>query len=417
MILIVGLSHRTAPLELREALAFPPEQRKHDLASLREQAGVSEAMILSTCNRVELYASAKDCGPLDGLASHLATSRARSLAAIGSALYRLSGDEAVRHAFRVTASLDSMVVGESQILGQVKEAYQLAEEAGTLGGALTALRDRSLAAAKRVRTSTAIGRNAVSVSHVAVELARKIYGDMRGREVLLIGTGKMSEIAARQLVSGGAHATVVGGRRFERACELADALGGTAVPFEALGQELARADVVISGTAAPGIVVSRAQVEQARATRRHRPLFLIDIAVPRDIEPTVRDLANVFLYDLDDLKSVSEANLRERQREAEDAEVIVAESVRGYLDWQRSLDVVPVLVELRQRAEEIRRTEIERARKHLGPLTPQQEAAIQHLTSAIVQKLLHAPSVQLKELARDAHPAADASFIRRLLGL
>jgi glutamyl-tRNA reductase len=329
----------------------------------------------------------------------------------------LAGDDAVRHAFRVTASLDSMVVGESQILGQVKEAYQIAESAGTLGSALSALRNRSLAAAKRVRTATAIGRNAVSVSHVAVELARKIYGDMRGRQVLLIGAGKMSEIAARQLVAGGAHATVVGGRRFERACELANALGGTAVPFETLGQELARADVVISGTGAPDIVVSRAEVERACATRRHRPLFLIDIAVPRDVDPTVRQLADVFLYDLDDLKAVAEANLRERQREAGEAEAIVEQSVRDYLDWQRSLDVVPVLVELRQRAEQIRRAEIERARKQLGPLTAQQEEAVERLTSAIVQKLLHAPSVQLRELAGHGHPAADASFLRRLLGL
>jgi glutamyl-tRNA reductase len=268
-----------------------------------------------------------------------------------------------------------------------------------------------------VRTSTAIGRNAVSVSHVAVELARKIYGDMGGRQVLLIGTGKMSQIAARQLVAGGAHATVVGGRRFERACELADALGGTAVPFEALGQELVRADVVISGTGAPGIIVTRAEVEQACAARRHRPLFLIDIAVPRDIDPTVRELRAVFLYDLDDLKAVADANLRERQREAGEAEAMVEEAVRGYLDWQRSRDVVPVLVELRQRAEQIRRAELERARKRLGPLTPQQEEAIEHLTNAIVQKLLHAPSVQLRELAGDGHPAADLSFLRRLLGL
>jgi glutamyl-tRNA reductase len=398
-------------------LAFPSEQLKNSLAQLREQTGAAEAMILSTCNRVELYASSAEERVLDSLASYLATSHGRSPVGIDGALYRLVGDEAVRHAFRVAASLDSMVVGESQILGQVKEAYQVAEDAGTLGSALSALRKRTLAAAKRVRTTTAIGRNAVSVSHVAVELARKIYGDMHDRQVLLIGTGKMSEIAARQLVAGGARATVVGGRRFERACELADALGGTAVPFEALGQELAHADVVISGTGAPGIIVSRAEVEQARAARRHRPLFLIDIAVPRDIDPAARELAGVFLYDLDDLKAVAEANLRERQREAGEAEAIVEESVRGYLDWQRSLEVVPVLVELRQRAEKIRRAEIERARKRLGPLTTQQEEAIERLTSAIVQKLLHAPSVQLRELAGDGHPAADASFLRRLLGL
>ncbi len=417
MILIVGLSHRTAPLELREALAFPKDGLPDALARLREAAGASEAMILSTCNRVELYVNAGAPAALEEMATFLATSHARTPAEITGALYRLAGDDAVRHAFRVAASLDSMVLGESQILGQVKEAYQLAEQAGTLGPALTTLRNRSIAAAKRTRTDTGIGRNAVSVSHVAVELARKIFGDLTGRHVLLVGAGKMSEIAARSLVRGGARAVVVGGRTFERACELADALGGRAVPLESLGQELTQADVVLSGTGAAGIVITRAHVEQARAKRRHRPLFLIDIAVPRDVDPAVRELDGVFLYDMDDLRAVAEANLRERQKEADDAEAIVGAELHGFLDWLRARDAVPLLVELRQRAEEIRRGELEKARKRLGALTPEQEQAVDGLTAAIVNKLLHGPTVQLKELAASGHPCADAALIRRLLGL
>jgi glutamyl-tRNA reductase len=417
MILIVGVSHRTAPLELREALAFKSESLPQSLADLRQSCAATEAMILSTCNRVELYASAPDEGALGALAQFLAASHEQPLASIEGALYRLGGDAAIRHAFRVAASLDSMVIGESQVLGQVKEAYEQADAAGTLGPALTSLRNRSLAAAKRARSETGIGRNAVSVSHVAVELARKIFGDLAGRAVLLVGTGKMSEIAARSLVRGGALATVVGGRSFERACELATALGGRAVPFETLRDELGRADIVISGTSAPGPIISRQDVEQASAARRQRPLFLIDIAVPRDIDAAVRELEGVFLYDLDDMRSVADANLRERRKEAEDAEAIVAEETRAFLDWLRARDAVPILLELRQRGEEIRRAEIEKARKRLGELTPEQLQVIDGLTSAIVNKLLHAPTVHLKDMAANGHSWASLEFVRKLLGL
>ncbi len=416
MILIAGVSHRTAPLELREALAFRPETLGSSLAELREECGASEAMILSTCNRVELYVSAEET-VLPGLAGYLARSHGRAPEEIEGSVYRLSGDEAVRHAFRVAAALDSMVIGESQILGQVKEAYERADTEGSLGTALQALRSRSLAAAKRTRHETGIGRNAVSISHVAVELARKIFGDLQGHTVLLVGTGKMSEIAARNLVQGGAQATVVGGRRFERACELANALGGRAVPFETLPDELGRADIVISGTSAPCTIISREIVENACAARRHRPLFLIDIAGPRDIEPDVAQVPGVFLYDIDDLRSVAEANLRERRKEADAAEAIVEAEVRAFLDWLRGRDAVPMLKELRQRAEDIRRAEIEKARKRLGDLTPEQLAAIDGLTTAIVNKLLHPPTVQLKDLAANGHPGWDLSFVRKLLGL
>ena len=310
-----------------------------------------------------------------------------------------------------------MVLGESQILGQVKQAYEAAEKAGSLGSVLNALRNRSYAAAKRARTETAIGRNAVSVSHVAVELARKIFGDLKDRSVLLVGAGKMSEVAARQMVKGGARAAVLGGRTLEKAEQLAAALGGRSAPLEALRTEMEGVDVVISGTGAPGLVVHRDDVEAAQAARRHRPLFLIDIAVPRDIEPSAGKVKGVFLYDIDDLKSVSDANLRERQKEAASAEGIVDQEIRGFLDWRHSLDVVPLLVELRGRANEIRRGEIEKARRRLGPLTPEQEKAVDAMTSGIVNKLLHAPTVRLKEMARNGNHADHVGLIRKLFGL
>jgi glutamyl-tRNA reductase len=416
VIVVVGLSHQTAPLAVREALAFPRNRLGEALERAQEEAGLSEAMILSTCNRVEVYGRAPE-PVVQHVAEFFARFHDRRLDELGSLLYRLEGEPAVRHAFRVAASLDSMVLGESQILGQVKQAYQAAEEAGALGSVLNALRNRSIAAAKRARTETALGRNAVSVSHVAVELARKIFGDLRDRSVLLVGAGKMSELAARQMVRGGARATVLGGRTLEKAEQLAATLGGQAAPLEALRSSMAEVDVVISGTGAPGLVVRREDVEAAQAERRSRPLFLIDIAVPRDIEPEAGKVKGVFLYDLDDLRSVSEANLRERRKEAASAEAIVDQEIGAFLEWRRSLDVVPLLVELRSRADEIRRAEVDKARRRLGPLTPEQEKALDAATSGIVNKLLHSPTVELKKMASNRHHTEHVGLIRKLFGL
>jgi glutamyl-tRNA reductase len=413
VIVVVGLNHETAPVAVREALAFPKERLEAALAKVREEAEISEAMILSTCNRVEVYARA---GAGVSPAAAIASFHDRTTGDVEPHLYKLEGDAAVRHAFRVAASLDSMVLGEPQILGQVKEAYEAAEKAGSLGAVLNALRNRSIAAAKRARTETAIGRNAVSVSHVAVELARKIFGEMRDRAVLLVGAGKMSQVAARQMVQSGARASVLGGRTFEKAEQLAAALGGRAAPFEDLRKELARADIVISGTGAPGVVIRREDVEAAQSHRRGRPLFIIDIAVPRDVAEDVAKVGNVFLYDLDDLHTVAEANLRERKKEASAAEGILDEEIADFLEWRRSLEVVPLLVELRKRADEIRRAELEKARRRLGDLTPEQESAIEAATSAIVNKLLHAPTVQLKQMAGHGQPE-HVGFIRKLFGL
>jgi len=415
VIVVVGLNHETAPVGVREALAFPKERLPEALARVRQEAGLGEAVILSTCNRVEVYGRST-AESLDAVSGFLARFHGREPAEIAPHLYRLEGEAAVRHAFRVAASLDSMVMGEPQILGQVKEAYEAAEKAGSLGSVLNALRNRSVAAAKRARTETAIGRNAVSVSHVAVELARKIFGDLRDRAVLLVGAGKMSEVAARQMVRDGARASVLGGRTFERAEQLAAALGGRAAPFEALRGELARADIVISGTGAPGVVIQRADVEAAQAARRGRPLFLIDIAVPRDVAEDAGKVKGVFLYDLDDVKQVAEANLRERKKEAHAAEAILEQEIREFLEWRRSLDVVPLLVELRRRADEIRKAEVDKARKRLGPLSPEQERALEAATAAIVNKLLHGPTVHLKEAAGNGQ-SEHVGFIRKLFGL
>jgi glutamyl-tRNA reductase len=293
----------------------------------------------------------------------------------------------------------------------------MAEEAGTLGPTLGALRNRSLAAAKKARTETGIGRNAVSVSYVAVELARKIFGDLKDRNFVLVGTGKMSELAARHLARNGARATVVGVRTLDRAAELAAVLGGRAVPPSALDAELTGADIVISGTGAPGLVIRHEHVEQARRRARHgKPLFLIDIAVPRDIEPSVARLPGVFLYDMDALRGVAESNLRERRKEALTAEAILDREVTDFLDWEMSLDAVPLLVELRRRADEIRRSELQRARSRLG-LTRDQEEALEAATSAIVNKILHPPTVYLKEIAKNGLASEHLGLVRKLLGL
>lgn len=417
MLFVYGISHKTAPLADREALAFPRDTLGETLLRLRAEAGLQEAMILSTCNRVEIYARGDQEGAAEAVASFVCAFHQRSPHDLARLTYCLTDADAVRHAFRVASSLDSMVVGEPQILGQVKEGYRAAEEAGTLGSALNALRNRTLAAAKRARSETGLGSGAVSVSHVAVELARKIFGELRDKNVLLVGAGKMSELAARRLVQGGARATVVVGRTLERAAELAASLGGRAAPLDTLREELAVADIVISGTGAPGTVIKVPDVEAARSARRGRPLFLIDIAVPRDVEPQVAKLAGVFLYDLDDLHAVAEANLRERRKEAIAAEALVEREAREFLDWQKSRDAVPLLVELRRRGDEIRRQEIEKVRSRLGPLTKEQEDALESATAAIVNKLLHAPTVALKDAARNGHEPEQVSLIRRLLGL
>jgi glutamyl-tRNA reductase len=411
---LVGLNHRVAPVEVREALAFPKETLADELRRLRTEARLDEVAVLSTCNRVEVWGFGDaDAGERVGA---LLLARGGRPPADAALFYRLTGDDAARHLFRVPCGLDSLVVGEPQILGQVKEAYRAAEAAGTLGARLVALRNRVLAAAKRVRTDTGIGRHAVTVSHVAVELAIKIFGQIRGVRVMVVGAGKMSGLAARRLAREGADLTVVG-RTEARAAELAAPLGGRALAFENMAAELATADVVLTGTGAPTTILHVPEVEVAARARRGRPLFLIDIAVPRDVDPAVRAIPGVFLYDLDDLQGVAAANLRERQREAASAEKMVEQELSRCLEAARERGAVPSVAELRRRAEEIRRAEVEKARRHMGPLTPEQNDALEAVSTAIVNKLLHAPTVCLKDVARQGLSNEEAGLLRMALGL
>jgi glutamyl-tRNA reductase len=411
-VVVVGVSHHGAPVEVRERLSVPAAGLATVLHWLRDEVALPEAVVLSTCNRFEVYAAADEAA-VERLVGALCGRAGRDL---GGCLYRMSGEEAARHAFRVASGLDSLVLGEPQVLGQVKDAYQAAADAGTLGPMLGALRHRTFSVAKRARTETGIGRHAISISHVAVELARKIFGRLEGRQVVLVGSGKMCSLAARRLGQEGAAVSVVG-RTLERARELAATLGGRALPFAALREAMAGADIVISGTSSPGTVVAREDVERAVAGRGGRPLFLVDIALPRDVDPAVREVAGVFLYDLDDLRAVAEANLCARRREASHAEELVAREARDFEASQRVRGALPLLAELRRRADAIRRQEMEQALRRMGPLSPQQQEAMEAVSAAIVNKLLHAPTVHLRQMAREGDEVPQVMFVRALLGL
>jgi len=332
-------------------------------------------------------------------------------------VYTVTGDEAALHAFRVAASLDSMVLGEPQILGQVKDAFALARSAGTAGPVLHALMNQAFSAAKRVRSETEVGRLAVSISYAAVELARKIFEGLEGRAVLLVGAGEMSELAARHLVDHGALPLYVANRTWSRAQDLARGLGGIAVPFEHLEATLALVDIVITSTAAPEPIVTVRQARAALQVRRGRPLFFIDIAVPRNVEPAVNDLENAFCYDIDDLRSVVEANLKERQREALRAQALLEGEVVKFAGRLRQLEVVPTIVSLREKLEAMRRAELERALGRLPGAGEETRRVMEALSQAIVNKVLHAPMVKLKDSSRAGHARRWTEMISELFGL
>ncbi len=417
-LLLAGLSHKTAPVEVREQLALPEEALPAALGTLASQPGVAEAFILSTCNRVELAVRAEpDADAAAALAGFLAAHEKFAALQADQYLYRYPQRQAVRHLFRVAASLDSMIVGEPQILGQVKQAYAAAKAVGALGGTLEDVLNRSFHVAKRVRSETGIGQMAVSVSYVAVELARKIFGTLASHTVLIIGSGKMSELAARHLRRSGAAAVFVANRTFDRGVEMAARFEGRAVPFEQLFDYLAHVDIVISSTGAPGFVITRERVQSLMAARRHRPMFLIDIAVPRDIDPGVHKIDNVFLYDIDDLEQVADANRRERAREADRAEAIVEAEVDRMMARLKAHDITPTIVSLQAQLERLRRSEIERARGKLGTLTPEQEQAIEALTRGIVNKIAHTPITQLKSLATHPDGLHLIDIVRRVFNL
>jgi glutamyl-tRNA reductase len=397
---LVGLSHKTAPVEIREKLTFPANRQEDALSLLTSTSAVNEAVIVSTCNRTEIYcvtASESD-GPgaiIDFICDYHDLDRHELV----RYLYISEGEAVVRHLFRVVASLDSMVLGEAQILGQVKEAYEAAFANGACGRIFNKLFRQSFEVGKRVRTETEIGENAVSISYAAVELAKKVFESLEGRTILVLGAGKMSELTAKHLVSNGVGRVLVANRTYERAQELAEKFSGEAILYDDLFTRMAEADIVISSTAATHYVVTKDKVAAARKGRRGTPLFLIDIAMPRDIDPAVNDLADVYLYNIDDLNGVVSQNLEERMREAERAEVIIGEEMAAFEAWLESLDVVPTVAGMRAKAEEIRIAEMQRAIKRLGGLSEKELQTVEMLSCSIINKMLHDPTSRLKDVA------------------
>lgn len=413
---LVGISHKTAPVEARERLALTEERAAQLARELTRQDSLHEALALSTCNRVEFLAS----GERGALRAELFRCLREGLngAQPGEDLfYSYAGRDAVRHLFRVASSLDSMVVGEPQILGQVKEAYQRAKRAGTIGGPLDQLFAHAFRVAGRVRSETGIGKMAVSVSSVAVELARKIFGDLAGLSVLLIGVGEMAEAAAQHLRDAGASRLVVTNRTFAGAARLAERFGAKAEEFDRLLELLQRVDIVISSTGASGHILSRRTAQGVIAARRNRPIFLVDIAVPRDIDPDINGIDNMFVYDIDDLQQVADANRRERQSEAEVAERIVEAEVDRILRRLQAHRAAPVIVSLTQRLEEIRRAELERYQAKLRGLSAEERQAVEALTRGIVNKVAHHPIRAAKRCATDPRSSLTVEDIERIFGL
>ena len=398
-LVLIGVNHKTAPVEVRERIAISRDDLPETTRALAAVPGVAECMIVSTCNRVEILAAVEPDAA--GLAGFLQRHFGLDPALLAPHLYEHRDQEAVRHLFRVAASLDSMVVGEPQILGQVKEAFAVAHAAGTIGGQLEHLLQSTFAAAKKVRTETEIGSNSVSIASVAVELARKIFGSLQGRTVFLVGAGKMSELAARHLVQQGAGAILVTNRTLERARRMAESFAGQVIPFEQLYDAASQADIVISSTGAPHPIFRREHGQAFLHRRRNRPMFFIDIAVPRDVDPEMNKLEGIFVYDIDDLQQVAAAHMAERSREAGDAEALIAAEVDRFDQYQRTVNVAPAIVALQRQAEEIRQAELRRAQARLGSLSAEQIAAVEALTRGLVNKFLHPPMQALKQAARE----------------
>jgi glutamyl-tRNA reductase len=412
---LIGVNHKTAPVEVRERLAIAESRLPEAMQRLANHPGVQEGMILSTCNRVELLAQTRN-GSAD-LRGFLRDYFSLDPEALDPHLYEYRENEAIRHVFRVTASLDSMVVGEPQILGQVKEAYATARAVGAVHSHLDLLLTRAFAVAKRVRTETAVGSSAVSVASVAVELAKKIFGNLQGKNVYLVGAGKMSELAARHLLAHGAGSIFVANRTYDRAIRMAQKFDGQAIEFSRLYDTCDRGDIVITSTGAPHAIFRREHGELFMSRRKNRPMFFIDIAVPRDVDPGMNKVDGVFVYDIDDLQQAVATHVADRTKEAERAEAIIASEVERFQARLLTLDVVPTIVSLQDHLETIRQAEIDRVRGRLGQLSPEQEMAVEALTRGIVNKIMHTPISTLKTAARDAEATTVVELVRRLFNL
>jgi len=418
-LLLTGLSHHTAPLEVRERMVFSADSVPQALERLREMApAVKEAVLLSTCNRTEVLLRCDDpAATLAQVRSFLQEKSGIEKSRLDRSLYTFWDLEAVRHFFRVAASLDSMIIGEPQILKQVKDAHTCALREGQLETILDGLCQRAFQSAKRVRTDTAIGRNPVSISYTACELARQIFGSLAGRAVLVLGAGRMGELTLQHLVGAGADRIFVITRRYERAVELARRIQGEAVSFAHMKECLLQVDIVISSTSAPNVILKKEDVTALMRKRRNKPIFFIDIAVPRDIDPAVNQVDNVFLYDIDDLQRVVDDNLQERKREARLAEEIVEKEVQAFQTWFRNLAAGPTIAAMRKSMHDVRLDEFERFRSRMTSMTPEQLAVVEEFGRGLVNKILHRPMVELKKSMNGNASPGQVDLLRRLFGL
>jgi glutamyl-tRNA reductase len=417
-LLLAGVNHQTARLDLREKLCSLLPEAEVSYPLLLSYPEIREVLFYTTCNRVEVLCvtEANSAAP-SVLSAFFARHPEITPAVLADSLYLHRDQEAVRHVFRVAASLDALVVGEPQILGQVKTAYRVATEHQATGPILNKLMHKTFSVAKRVRTETGIGDHAVSVSYAAVALGKKIFGDLKGKNVLMLGAGEMAELALEHLQSQGAGGIVIANRTLERGVRLAEQFGGQAVSLEELEAQLLSADVLLSSTGSPSYLLTREQVRAAMRRRKQRPLFMIDIGVPRDLDPGINDLDNVYLYNIDDLKEVVEENRERREAAAAQAERLVAAETLKFMDWLATLSVYPTIISLKEKARDICQAELKRTLGHLGPLTPEQEHSLAVMTEAIINKLLHDPIIFLKGNHHRKRGEAELALVRRLFNL
>ena len=417
-LVLVGISHKTAPLEVREQFAISERQLPVALERLNADPDFEEALIISTCNRLEVIVVAREGAEgMNGLRRFLDSYFGVRFEDFSHCFYVHRGYEAVRHMFRVAAGIDSLVLGEPQVLGQVKKACAVAREEGTVACTLGSILDRVFSVAKRVRTETRIAEAPVSISSAAVELAEQALGDLDRRTVMIIGAGQMGELAARHLVSKGAATVLVSNRTYAHAVKLAEGFRGLAVRFQEIWEAMKKADIVISSTGCPHYIITREDMRRAMVERGGRPLFVVDIAVPRDIDPGVGEIPGCTLANIDDLKEVAQHNLHQREEAVETAERIVAEELVRFRRRQESLRVGPTIVSLRKRIEEIRRTELARTREQFGDLTPEQEEVLDLLTQGLVNKILHTPFAELKQAAARPDRSAFVGAVRSIFRL
>ncbi len=415
-VVAVGVNHKTAPVEVREKLALSSDCQKA-LVEIKNIEGCKECCVLSTCNRVEIIFVANNPEAPRNVRNYLFLKSSLSEAESEKYSYTYKANDAVTHLYRVASSLDSMVVGEPQILGQLKDAYREATEGKTVGVILNRLLNKSFSVAKRIRSETNIGGSAVSISFAAVELAKKIFGSLNDKRVLLVGAGEMAELAAQHLINQGIEQVVVANRTFERAVKLARSFNGKAVSLNELVPQLEEVDILISSTGAPDLVLRKDDVKPIMRQRMNRPLFLIDIAVPRDLDPLLNDLDNVYLYDIDDLKNVVEVNKAERSKEADKAERIVAEETMKFMQWLDGMEITPTITAIRQKADAIRNAELAKTMPNLGEMSAKEQKSIEAMTNAIVNKMLHDPMMFLKKVAGSDKKQLELEMVRKLFGL